>query len=78
MPVLILNSPYSLASDRFPLLSGMTVTQVTPASSYVVLLFSIFKNNDIRSPVEMFNSDVGQIVKIGCNESRNEKGLCLI
>ena len=77
MPVLKLNSPYALASDRFPLLSGMTVTQVTPASSYVVLLFNIFKNNDIRRPA-MFNFDVGQIVKIGCNESRNEKRLCLI
>ena len=49
VPLLILYSPYALASDRFPLLSGMTVTQVTPASSYVVLLFNIFTNNDIRS-----------------------------
>ena len=71
MPVLI------LVSDRFPLLSGMTVTQVTPASSYVVLLFNIFKNSDIRR-LEMFNSDVGQIVKIGRNENRNEERLCLI
>ena len=55
----------------------MTVTQVTPASSYVVLLFNIFKNNDIRK-LEMFNSDLGQIVKIGCNDSRNEERLCLI
>ena len=64
----------------------MTVTQVTPASSallfqlywsYVVLLFNIFKNNDTRR-LEMFNSDLGQIVKIGCNDSRNEERLCLI
>ena len=55
----------------------MTATQVTPASSCVVLLFNIFKNNDIQR-LEIFNSDLGQIAKIGCSESRNEERLCLI